>query len=320
MILDEEKTHKDFIRNYKKFQEKFDKLYWKKNPDWYLEFKEFKDEKFKPIEEYQGFYYISNHGKVISFKRKLPGVRRSSMLNGFLAVTLNHFGSNKLHFIHELVYSHFVEKLKPYHRVIHKNNDVADNYYKNLQQVSISEILAAKEPGKSDDSVPLQQTKLRKVNKSPGAKDSTKTRKPKRRRSRQPMNELDAGVLQFNKEGKFVRQFPSLREAAQDLEINPQSILNCLKGKTTIAGGYQWRYSVDPNFDEGVFDIEPVPKPKTRFKKPVYQYDPEGNFIKKYPSVKEAAKAMGITPGAISFSMKKSNRTAAGFIWKLKEK
>ncbi len=86
-LLKEE--HKDFISGYKKFQKQFDKLYWKKNPDWFLEFKEFKDEKFKPIDEYQGFYFISNYGKVVSFKRKLPGERRSKMINDFLAVSLN---------------------------------------------------------------------------------------------------------------------------------------------------------------------------------------------------------------------------------------
>ena len=54
--------------------------------------------------------------------------------------------------------------------------------------------------------------------------------------------------------------------------------------------------------------------------KPICQYDREGNFIREFPSVKEAAGAMSMTPGAISFSMQKPNRTAGGYRWKLKEK
>ena len=42
MILAEKEQHKEFIREYKKFQEQFDKLYWRKHPDWFLEFKDSK--------------------------------------------------------------------------------------------------------------------------------------------------------------------------------------------------------------------------------------------------------------------------------------
>lgn len=247
MISPGKDEHKDFLQQYKKFQKQFDSLYWRKHPDWFLKFKEFKDEKFKPIDEYQGFYFISNYGKVVSFKRKSPGLRRSKMINDFLAVSLNHFGSTKLNYIHELVYTHFVTKIKPHHRVVHKDNDVTNNYYKNLQQVNIVEMLESKNTDKSNNTSSLTNSQTVKVEKP-----------KKRQKSRKPMNELDAGVLQFTKEGKFFREFLSIREAARDLKIKPKLILACLKGESKIAAGFQWRYRIDPNFDNGIFDIKPV--------------------------------------------------------------
>ena len=270
MILAEKEQHKDFIREYKKFQEQFDKLFWRKHPDWFLEFKEFNDETFKPIDEYQGFYFISNYGKVVSFKRKLPGERRSKMINDFLAVSLNHFGSTKLNYIHELVYTHFVGKIKPYHRVVHKDNNITNNYYKNLQEVNITEILESKNGNKSEDTSSLNNRQPVKVEKPGRPVKTSKPLKPKKRRKpRKPMGELDAEVLQFSREGKFVREFLSIREAARDLKINPKLILDCLKGESKISAGYQWFYRVDPNFDNGIFDIKPVHQSKNRSTKPI---------------------------------------------------
>jgi hypothetical protein len=40
----------DFIKNYKRFEKRLKNLYWKKNPDWYMEFKKFADEKFEEID------------------------------------------------------------------------------------------------------------------------------------------------------------------------------------------------------------------------------------------------------------------------------
>ena len=170
---------------------------------------------------------------------------------------------------------------------------------------------------------------------------SVKPRQTKRplkpKQTRKPWtiwDEFDAGVLQFTEAGDFVQEHFSFHEAGNHAGVEPDAILNCLKGETRTAGGYQWRYSVDPNFDEGIFAIPPVPG-TTRLKKPagrketpaakpgksrsksIGQYDGTGHLIRVYPSIKEAAQEMGITPAAISFSMQKTTRTAAGFTWKL---
>lgn len=50
-------------------------------------------------------------------------------------------------------------------------------------------------------------------------------------------------ILQFSKDGAFVKEWPSAREAYRQLGINYKSICNCLKGRYKSAGGYIWRYA-----------------------------------------------------------------------------
>ena len=50
-------------------------------------------------------------------------------------------------------------------------------------------------------------------------------------------------------------------------------------------------------------------------KKTVYQYDLEGNFIKDYPSINEAARCLGIGKDSISLCIRKKQNTGANFQW-----
>lgn len=52
-------------------------------------------------------------------------------------------------------------------------------------------------------------------------------------------------IHQFTKDGKFVKTFNSLKEAAATLGVSPTAISNCARGqkKTPSAGGYVWRHN-----------------------------------------------------------------------------
>jgi hypothetical protein len=52
-------------------------------------------------------------------------------------------------------------------------------------------------------------------------------------------------ILQFDKYGNFIREFPSLLSAASSLNKSRPFIWNCLKGIVKTAGGYIWRYKKD---------------------------------------------------------------------------
>ena len=54
-------------------------------------------------------------------------------------------------------------------------------------------------------------------------------------------------------------------------------------------------------------------------KRPVLQYDINGNFIAEYPGVLEAGEACHIWKGGISTCLKGKQKTAGGYVWKYKE-
>lgn len=54
-------------------------------------------------------------------------------------------------------------------------------------------------------------------------------------------------------------------------------------------------------------------------KKPILQYDLDGNFIKEWESAVDAGKTLGISHSNITRCCKKNNITTKGFLWKYKD-
>ena len=52
-------------------------------------------------------------------------------------------------------------------------------------------------------------------------------------------------ILQFSKDGEFIKEWPSAKDAKHQLGVPSSNICNCLKGKRKTAGGFVWRYK-DP--------------------------------------------------------------------------
>ena len=50
------------------------------------------------------------------------------------------------------------------------------------------------------------------------------------------------GVLQFSKDGEFLSEYLSIKEAERQTGCNPSHICQCCKGKRKSAGGYIWKY------------------------------------------------------------------------------
>lgn len=57
------------------------------------------------------------------------------------------------------------------------------------------------------------------------------------------IEKLSIPILQFSKDGEFIKEWPSLNEAYRQLGIPTGSICKCLKGRYKSAGGYIWRYA-----------------------------------------------------------------------------
>lgn len=51
-------------------------------------------------------------------------------------------------------------------------------------------------------------------------------------------------IIQYDLQGNFIREFPSIKETSLTVNISQPAIVHCLKGKTNKAGGFKWEYKV----------------------------------------------------------------------------
>lgn len=120
-------------------------------------------EQWKQISGYEGFYEVSNLGRVRSVRRTFtrsdgkvktfqgkilsPGKKT----NGYLFVGFSRIGKRKAHHIHRLVASAFIPNPEDKPFVNHKNLDKSDNRASNLEWVTHSQnIQHAKDNGVYD--------------------------------------------------------------------------------------------------------------------------------------------------------------------------
>lgn len=130
---------------------------------------------------------------------------------------------------------------------------------------------------------------------------------------KQKMRELySKKVLQYDLSGNYIKTFESIHVAAEFCNGYPINISNCCNRKTKTAYDYIWRFENEPlDKNEAVFIV----KGKTRI---IGQFDLDGNLIKYYTSIKEAAMAVGVKPCTISAALLR-NSISAGYRWKYKE-
>ena len=54
---------------------------------------------------------------------------------------------------------------------------------------------------------------------------------------------LSKPILQYTKDGEFIKEWTSSIEASRVLDINQSNITQCCKGKRNYAGCFAWRYA-----------------------------------------------------------------------------
>ena len=107
----------------------------------------------------------------------------------------------------------------------------------------------------------------------------------------------------YDLSGKFIGTYQSQVEAAQQLNLDRGNISAVLSKRTPSVSGYQM-----------VYQGEPPPKYTSRIKE-VYQFDKQGNFIKKHKNAKEAAKSVGGCNSCISHCCRGERKSAYGYVW-----
>lgn len=85
----------------------------------------------------------------------------------------------------------------------------------------------------------------------------------------------------YELDGTFIKKFKSLTEASKEYKCSTANISGCCKGHFNSIKGKIWRYA-----DEEIPDNYILNKAA----KPILQYSLNGEFIKEYNSIIEAAK------------------------------
>ncbi|MBU3205583.1 HNH endonuclease [Clostridium algidicarnis] len=190
---------------------------------------------WKDIIGYEGVYQVSNIGRV----KRIGTYKNQSMKewdsdkvlkpatksNGYMFVGLSKYGKVSHRHIHRLVAEVFIPNPLNKPTVNHKDGDRSNNIVENLEWATYSENN-------------IHSIKVLKRD----SKNSSDSRP----------------VLQFDKEGNFIKEYPSMREAQRQTGIDAiDKVCNHYKYRKT-AGGYKWEYK--DNYNKSVETIETTSK------------------------------------------------------------
>ena len=189
-------------------------------------------EVWKDIDEYEGFYQVSNMGRVKSLDRKINRPVGKSKIKGkilkpcvtnkgYETVNLSKEGVEKLKTVHRLVATTFIPNPENKPCIDHVNTIRTDNRVKNLKWATYSE-------NNNNELTRKRNGKARK-----GRKISERTKEKIRNgcTTKRKIMCIETGVI-----------YESIREAERQTGIKNGGMRAVCKGERKTAGGYSWRY------------------------------------------------------------------------------
>ena len=177
---------------------------------------------WKPVVGYEGFYEVSNIGRVRSLarivecndgrKRKIKTriLRQPCAPSGYYMVTLHKNGKQKSGLVHRLVCEAFIPNPLGKGEVNHKDENSKNNNAPNLEWVTSKENINY----------------------------GTRTE-----RARETTTKLQGkAVQQFSKDGKLVAEYESISIAYRATGAFISNIVKCARGEYKTAGSFIWKY------------------------------------------------------------------------------
>ena len=129
-------------------------------------------------------------------------------------------------------------------------------------------------------------------------------------------------VLQYSKDGTFIKQWDSFIEASEILGINKGDIWSSCTGRSVTCGGWVWRYVTNVTPEEKIEVREyksRAPAIENRTTKRVVQYSKVGYKMKSFDSLVDAGNKLHVDPKCISLCCNnhENYNTAGGYRWRL---
>ncbi len=120
-------------------------------------------------------------------------------------------------------------------------------------------------------------------------------------------------VLQYDKDGIFIMEWNSLEDISNHYSLNKISLMSAIYGHARMHNGFAWRYKTE-KYPLKINIREKITPPK----KPILQYDLQGNFIREWDGTSDVIKNIKGTGWAIKESLSKRQHSAYGYIWRYK--
>lgn len=107
--------------------------------------------------------------------------------------------------------------------------------------------------------------------------------------------------------GNYIDSFESIKEASEKLNISYSGIIKVMNGQLNQAGNFRWSKE----------KLDKLPEINIRVKE-VHQYSLNNEYIQSFPSIRQAAIALGNVNLAnnISLVLRGKRQTASGYKWK----
>ena len=164
-------------------------------------------EVWKDIKEYEGLYQVSNQGRVKSLKYGKERILKPERThNGYLRVGLLKNRNRKMFMVHRLVGQAFLTNSHNLPQINHKDEDRTNNRVENLEWCD------------------------GKYNMNYGTRTQRVTEK------------LSKPVLQYTKDGEFIREWKSGVDIKSNLGYSRGNISQCCNGKLKWIYGFVWSY------------------------------------------------------------------------------
>ena len=243
-----------------------------------------KEELWKDISDFKGWYQVSNLGRVrsidrfVNYKKEGKAIRKGKILSskvsnkGYLEVRLNVNGKSYYRRVHQLVATAFIPNPNKLGLINHINEIKTDNRVENLEWCT--------------DTQNKEAYVSRRIT-----------------------------IYQYSLKGKLLKIWHSLTKAANSINGDKSGIWHCCRG-TLASGkakktylGYIWS-------NKSLSETELKERTTNNNSKAILQLDMSGNIIKRWKSASEAAKALKCNSSAITMATLGLRKTAKGFQWK----
>ena len=123
----------------------------------------------------------------------------------------------------------------------------------------------------------------------------------------QHKHNITSTIKQFDLQGNFIKEWNSIKEAADGTNISKTPLTQCLNGKGKTAGGFLWSYTYKVNTN--------IAPNRSKCRKTVRQLTLDRTFIKEWSSIQEASENLNINLGSIKNCIKGTQKQAGGYLW-----